>query len=340
MTNTTIMASAMSLATSAGLPTRATLIAMGTAIAREGVYAPRTIEQYHRQVRQYEARGGGYPCSQADFIAYVTRLVATPGVHGGPMRADTIRQHIAAIRWEHRRRGLEDPMSETVREILRARRRALPDIVKRAKPIRPALLWRLVKVPVSATKRQIRDAAMIALGWSCALRASEIIGIRLADMEWVDDGLIVTIRQSKGDQEGRGQFVHLPATSGIGLLEVVRRWVDCLPYTSGYLFPRITTDRGEPFQHMRGHTMTRGLTRSSVWLIVRARLEAVGEPVAGYSPHSLRAGFATSCAEAGASLIDIQRQTRHRSLSTLLTYIRDADAMKNHALKAIKGVNK
>lgn len=320
-------------------PSRSALLEMGHVIAREGAYSQRTIRQYLTNVKEYEERGGRFPCSKDDLIAYVTGLIGmTDDVTGQPIRHDTIRQHIDAIRWEHRRRGMDDPMSETVRQIMTARRRAHPDPVRRAKPIRPDLLRRLIALDDEYSAQEIRTAAMIAMGWGCAMRAGEIGAVRLDDLEWTPDGgLVVTIRKSKSDQAGHGQFTYMPADDPLGLLAVVRRWVKSLPYAAGFLFPRVNPPHFRvEFPDQVGTTMMRGLTRAGIWLILRARLEAIGEPVAGYSPHSMRAGFATSCAEAGAKLVDIQRQTRHKSLTTLMVYIRDSDAMQNHAMTVFK----
>ena len=54
-----------------------------------------------------------------------------------------------------------------------------------------------------------------------------------------------------------------------------------------------------------------------------------------YSGHSLRAGFATSAALAGATEIAIARQTRHRSMTALRGYIREADLFKLNAATTV-----
>jgi hypothetical protein len=52
---------------------------------------------------------------------------------------------------------------------------------------------------------------------------------------------------------------------------------------------------------------------------------------AAYSGHSLRSGFLTSAAEAGASIWKLSEVSRHRSLDTLRSYVRRVDLFKEHA---------
>ena len=52
---------------------------------------------------------------------------------------------------------------------------------------------------------------MLALGLAAALRRSELIGLELRDVQFVPEGLRLTIRHSKTDQEGEGQVARLQA---------------------------------------------------------------------------------------------------------------------------------
>jgi hypothetical protein len=52
---------------------------------------------------------------------------------------------------------------------------------------------------------------------------------------------------------------------------------------------------------------------------------------AEFSGHSLRAGFATSAAETGASILKIMGTKRHKSVDVLAAYVRRVDLFKDHA---------
>lgn len=65
--------------------------------------------------------------------------------------------------------------------------------------------------------------------------------------------------------------------------------------------------------------------------IVKAYAGRVGLDEAAYSGHSLRSGFLTSAAEAGASIFKMMDVSRHKSMDTLRNYVRRADSFKEHA---------
>ena len=64
---------------------------------------------------------------------------------------------------------------------------------------------------------------------------------------------------------------------------------------------------------------------------MKAYARRVGLDPATYSGHSLRAGFITSAAEAGASVWKLSEVSRHKSLDTLRGYVRRVDLFKEHA---------
>jgi integrase len=80
-----------------------------------------------------------------------------------------------------------------------------------------------------------------------------------------------------------------------------------------------------------GHVVPRGLRGHDVAVIVKRCARAAGLDPAEFSGHSLRAGFATSAAETGASILKIMETTRHRSVDVLAAYVRRVDLFKDHA---------
>lgn len=59
--------------------------------------------------------------------------------------------------------------------------------------------------------------------------------------------------------------------------------------------------------------------------------ERAGLDPALFAGHSLRAGFLTSAAVAGASVFKIVEVSRHRSMETVRGYVRDAELFRDHA---------
>jgi len=60
--------------------------------------------------------------------------------------------------------------------------------------------------------RDLRNRAMLLIGFAGAFRRSELIGLDVADVTETDDGLLLHIRRSKTDQEGHGRKVAIPTS--------------------------------------------------------------------------------------------------------------------------------
>ena len=73
------------------------------------------------------------------------------------------------------------------------------------------------------------------------------------------------------------------------------------------------------------------LSGDAVSVIVKERVAGAGFDPTGYSGHSLRAGFATSAAQAGVSTLKIRQQTGHASDAMLRDYVRDGEIFVGNA---------
>ena len=162
---------------------------------------------------------------------------------------------------------------------------------------------------------------MLLLGFAAALRRSELVALDVEDLHFdAARGLLVTIRQSKADQEQAGAHASPFPTPRS---PTVARSARC-----GAASDAAGIHRGPVFRRMRrGDTLTdRRLSDQSVALIVKRRAQAAGLPPALLSGHSLRAGYATAAAAAGVEERKIANVTRHRNLPVLRGYIRAATA--------------
>ena len=170
----------------------------------------------------------------------------------------------------------------------------------------------------------IRDAAIIAVGFAGALRRSEICALGVEDVEFLDDEgqMWLTIRQSKTDQQGRGQRIAVQDGDGVRPIKHLKRHLGSSAITEGPLFQ--TMRRGG---HLRGNPMH----HSDIPRIVKHYAALIGLNPKDIAGHSLRAGFVTSAAVHHARLDKIMAVTRHKSPSTVMGYIRDADAFADHA---------
>jgi integrase len=146
------------------------------------------------------------------------------------------------------------------------------------------------------------------------MRRGELVALDLADLELTSRGLLVTVRRSKTDQEGRGHqravpFGRSPETCPVRALAA---WFEAANLTDGRVF-RSVSRHGE------------------VADVVKAHAQRAGLDPADFAGHSLRAGFVTSAAEKGASTERIMDHTGHRSVAMVRVYTRRADAFGDHA---------
>ena len=141
-------------------------------------------------------------------------------------------------------------------------------------------------------------------------------------VEEVSEGLRVTIRKAKTDQEGRGAVIAIVPGEIACPVMALRAWLDAAEINDGPIFRAIR--RG-------GHVQPARLTDRSVANVVKQHAERTGLDPAQFSGHSLRAGFLTSAAKRGASLFKMMATSRHRSTDTLAGYVRDQELFKDHA---------
>jgi hypothetical protein len=68
---------------------------------------------------------------------------------------------------------------------------------------------------------------------------SELVALQVADLAPTGDGLRITIRRSKTEQEGQGQDVAIPHGVRLRPVEAVRAWLDAAGIESGPVFRRV-----------------------------------------------------------------------------------------------------
>jgi integrase len=236
-------------------------------------------------------------------------------------RASTIAHRAAAIRYAHRLAGHETPTSaETVRAVMRGIRRTIGTAPERKAPATADVIREMRLCPPTLAGQ--RDRALLALGFAGAFRRSELVALSVADLVEMPDGFRVLIRHSKTDQEGAGQEIAIPRGYRLRPVEAVQTWLEAAAITEGPVFRAVLKG---------GRLQAAALTPHSVAAIVQMYAERAGLDPAAYAGHSLRAGFITSAAEAGASVLRIADQSRHQSLDTLRGYVRRADLFRDHA---------
>jgi site-specific recombinase XerD len=239
-------------------------------------------------------------------------------------KVSTLTRRISAISQAHQATGFDSPtQAPVVRQLMKGIRRTLGTAQTGKSPVKVEHLRTIIAGLDPGRALDVRDRALMLVGFAGAFRRSELVGLNIEDFEFNEDGLVVHLRRSKTDPEGQGRKVGIP----YGLapttcpVRAVEAWVEVLQIAEGPLFRAV--DR-----HGRIHR-TR-LTPQSVALVVKKLMAKAGIP-GDYAGHSLRAGLATAAAAAGVPERAIMAQTGHRSLATLRKYIREGSLFLENA---------
>lgn len=165
-----------------------------------------------------------------------------------------------------------------------------------------------------STSAGTRDAAIIAIGYGCGLRRSEIAGIELADYDSENES--IKIRNGKGNKE---RIAYLPA----GAVAALGAWLAIRGDGAGPLL----------YSFRRGdHMEAKGLTDQAIYNILASRAALAG--VKAFTPHDLRRTFAGDLLDAGEDISTVQKMMGHSNVNTTAGYDRrDSKAKKKAASK-------
>lgn len=247
----------------------------------------------------------------------------------------TISRIMTSISQAHKILSLQSPTTAPeVVETFKGIKRTLGTAQNRAKPLMLSDLKTVVD-SMRPTFLERRDTAMLLVGWSAALRRSEIVNLMFDDIDFVSEGMVVTIRASKTDQEKSGYRIGVPFARDERYCPTKRlkNWIDLAIITSGEpLFFAVGGD-GQKFH--KSVNERRKICTRSLSDILKKRIRQAGLSEGGYSGHSLRAGFVTEAAKRETPEWMIQVHTRHRTTKVLRTYIREGSLFNSNPLSIL-----
>lgn len=243
-------------------------------------------------------------------------------------KANTVSRRISAISENHKAAGYQDdnPCRDgLVRNSLDAIKREKGTIQKGKAPLLFEDLQDISSCFDLSEMAGIRDKALMLIGFMGAFRRSELVRIDIEDISFTREGVIILVHQSKGDQEGQGEYVAIPYNSDPDVCAVValKHWINAAELNSGPLFRPLNK-----YKQIRN----RRLTDKSVALIVKKYASLAGFNANEFAGHSLRRGFATSAAQYDVDERTIMQQTRHKSEKMVRRYIEQGNLFKNNAL--------
>lgn len=192
------------------------------------------------------------PATAETILCYVVSLAETLSIA-------TIDRRLRGIAFHHRQARAADPTDDPeVIVTLRGLRRTKGVAPQPKVPLTVELLRQIVTA-LPNDRRGIQSRAVLLLGFAGAFRRSELVALQIADLAWVDEGLIVIVRRSKTDQEGEGYAKGIPygADRATCPVHAVRRWLTAARITSGPVFRALTPRGGLQTRPMPAYMVAR-----------------------------------------------------------------------------------
>ena len=264
--------------------------------------ARNTLEAYRSDLlafgRFLDERGARVETASSRDIADYLADLATgdAGAAGGTASAATIRRKSACLRsfYRHlRREGVRE--SDPTAAIAAPRRPArLPTVLSRDE------VRKLLAEPTGTDPSALRDRALLETLYACGLRASEITGLELAELD-LEAGLLRA--RGKGSKE---RIVPVGRAARAALRAYLERGR-----------PKLAGQRVElqVFLNRNGGPLSRQALHGIVTRYGRAAGLA-----AGFTPHTLRHTFATHLLAGGCDLRSLQEMLGHADVSTTQIY--------------------
>ena len=246
--------------------------------------ASNTVRAYKSDFKDF-----GLFCSQNGFKSLPSdpKIVSLYLTHLSIKEAkmSTLKRRLVSIGVIHRLKGhyLDTKHPSIIENIMGIKRRK-GSIQKAKKPILISDLKSIINVIDELNReeiKKIRDRTIILIGFSGGFRRNEIVSLDYDDLDFVNEGLKISIRRSKTDQFGEGSIKALPYFDSHRYCPVVslKNWLNITKINSGPLFRRFL--KGLKLSENR-------LTDQTVALLIKEYLKLAGIDSKNYSGHSLR----------------------------------------------------
>ncbi len=259
------------------------------------------------------------PAEPSTVAAYLADLASPPGDRP-PMAISTIQRRMAALGEAHKAAGHHNPCTDPlVKQVMKGLRRQVGVAPKHRKAgLSTADIRAMVTSLDLGRPIDVRDRALLLVGFATALRRSELVALEVADVEPHPDGMIVHKRRSKTDQEAAGERIEVAYGQHNATCPVraYRAWLEAANITTGPIFRPV---------NRHGTVADRAIAPQAVAEVIKKHVARLDLDSTEYAGHSLRRGFSTQAARNGASERTIARTTHHTSIKGLQPYIDDAE---------------
>ncbi|MFC6635744.1 site-specific integrase [Microbulbifer taiwanensis] len=279
-----------------------------------------TRRAYRSAIRQFEKWGGRLPTDSDHIVRYLLDRAES-------VNPRTLDLHLTAIGQWHKLQGIANPADTAlVQKTMTGIRRLHGTPKQKAKALRlehiAAMTRYLRALPQS--RKNLRDLALVLTAYFGAFRRSELVAIRVADLTWEDEGLIVRLPKSKTDQGGEGLMRALPyGDAPVCPATALRQWLEAAAISEGPVFRAINR-----WDQVRPGQLNPGAVND---LLKKLGSECNFDFVASLSSHSFRRGMSTSAAREKVEFELIKMQGGWKSDATVWEYIEEGQRLTDNA---------
>jgi len=279
----------------------------------DGAYASSTIRAYKTSFERFIQFCEGHkvdalPADPPTVAQYISKLTASS------LKSSTIRIMVAAISSIHKLNLLSDPTQHPLVKIeLRRMHRTLGRYSQQAFGITAPILEKMLSATAN-NLRGIRDRALLLLAYDSMCRRSELVSLRISDIESNDlydqNQIKIRLRKSKTDQEQQGRWIY-PSQRAT---DAIKLWVDKAKLIDGFLFRGINnaTDITDELKCNQINRIYKRLAKDA---------NLAKEIVDHISGHSMRVGAAQDLMNSGASMPIIMNKGRWSKTDTVMRYL-------------------
>lgn len=280
-----------------------------------------TRRAYQSDIRHFIDWGGLLPTSAEIIMNYLQQYATN-------LNPRTLVRRLTALKNWHTYQGFTDPTAHPlIRKTLTGIKNVHGKPKNKAKALTVEILTTMVAyLKASSRLIDIRNNALLQIGFFGAFRRSELVALSWEHINFVPQGIEILIPRSKTDQEGEGQACAIPfGDAKLCPVTALMAWRDNSTQT-GFVFRRANG----------GNLSSESIRPNQINIMIKSLAKSCQLPdVKLFSSHSMRRGFATEASKKGAPFGAIMRQGRWRHEGTVLGYIEEGKLFDSNAADII-----
>lgn len=260
------------------------------------------------------------PATPIDVALYLQSLIDSSG------SASTVETAFYAINWAHWLAGVDSPTKHPL--VVAVRDSALRTLGKHKEHRKMPITAEHIKVLIEASNLNnlliLRNTCIFVIAFAGFFRIEEVLNLKRNHIEFINEGIIISVESSKTDQLRMGDKVIIATIPGsnscpVSILNKYLSSAGLLNMSGEYLFRPLS-------KTVSGHKLVcqnKPISYTTIREAFKSSFKNIVSDINQYSTHSLRAGGATAAANAGVGDRVFQRHGRWKSTSAKDGYVLD-----------------